>query len=441
MISRVPTVTSCVPPAFIALPACTRSARAHVLLLPLLVSLAGASASGQGVSQRGFVDGQGTAFVQEAPNDPVQAVGDLLAREEVVVKTAAWIQFAAGLDVRANSHDQVEDAWSVDYADRTLRRPRISIRRLSATITRGPFSFDVGKQFVRWGAADIVNPTDRFAPQDFLNVVDSEFLAITAARGVVQLGGHAFEAVWSPRLTPSRLPLVIQRWTVVPPEAEGVPLTQSAVYPAGSQSGVRWRHIADRLEYSLSFFDGFNNLPDVVATIRPAPEPPFAPSAIEVTSVYPSIRTYGGDLALPLRRVTLKAEAAYFTAPSDATAEYGIYVLQVEQQSGEWLFVGGYAGEVVTHEGSRPSFSPERGASRSILGRVSRNIGVNRTIAIEGAVHQNGHGAYGRGEYSQAYGQHWRATVAGVVLGGESDDFFGQYRHNSHVRLGARYSF
>jgi len=27
------------------------------------------------------------------------------------------------------------------------------------------------------------------------------------------------------------------------------------------------------------------------------------------------------------------------------------------------------------------------------------------------------------------------------VLGGRSDDFFGQYRHNSHVVVGARYSF
>jgi hypothetical protein len=413
-----------------------------VPLLWLLFFLAGASsASGQQLSQRGFGEAQGTAFFQEAPNDPTQAVGDLLAREEVFVKPAAWIQFAAGLDVRANSHDQVEDAWSVDYGDRTLRRPRISIRRLSATLTRGPFTVDVGKQFVRWGAADIVNPTDRFAPQDFLNVVDPEFLAITAARGVVQLGGHAFEAVWAPRLTPSRVPLVDQRWTVVPAEAEGVPLTQSAVYPSGSQTGVRWRRIADRLEYSLSFFDGFNNLPDVLATIQPAPQPPFVPVAIKITSVYPTIRTYGGDMALPLRRLTVKAEAAYFTSPSAATAEYGLYVLQLEQQSGEWLLVGGYAGEIVTHQGSTPSFSPERGASRSILGRVSRNIGVNRTLAIEGAVHQNGHGAYGKGEYSQAYGPHWRATVSGVLLGGESDDFFGQYRHNSHVRVGARFSF
>lgn len=410
------------------------------LLLTVLLGWAGA-AHAQIVAHRGFVDGQGTAFFQHAPNDPTQAVGDLLAREEIFVKPAAWIQFGAGLDFRANSHDQVQDDWSVDYWDRRVLRPRLAVRRFSATITRGAFTIDLGKQFIRWGAADIVNPTDRFAPQDFLNVVNSEFLAITAARGVVQLGGHAFEAVWAPRLTPSRLPLVSQRWTVVPAGAQMIPLTQSAVYPSGSQTGVRWRHIADRLEYSLSFFDGFNNLPDIVPAVRLSPQPPFLPSAIDVTSVYPSIRTYGGDLALPLRRVTVKAEAAYFSSSSAATAEYGLYVVQLEQQSGEWLFVGGYAGETVTSEGSAASFSPQRGVSRSILGRVSRNVGVNRTLAVEGALHQNGHGGYGKAQYSQAYGQHWRATATAVVLGGRSDDFFGQYRRNSHVVAALRYSF
>ena len=37
-------------------------------------------------------------------------VGDLLAREEVFVKPAPWLQFAGGLELRANSHDQVEDS-------------------------------------------------------------------------------------------------------------------------------------------------------------------------------------------------------------------------------------------------------------------------------------------------------------------------------------------
>ena len=90
------------------------------------------------------------------------------------------------------------------------------MRRLSATLSRGGFTLDVGKQFIRWGKADILNPTDRFAPRDFLNVVDSEFLAVTGVRASVESHGETVDAVWLPRLTPSRIPLLDQRWSAVP---------------------------------------------------------------------------------------------------------------------------------------------------------------------------------------------------------------------------------
>ena len=56
---------------------------------------------------------------------------------------------------------------------------------------------------------------------------------------------------------------------------------------------------------------------------------------------YPPIRTYGADAAIPLRWFTLKTEAAYFTSSSATTDEYVLYVVQLERQTGEWLFVGG----------------------------------------------------------------------------------------------------
>src|SRR5207248_4930943 len=126
--------------------------------------------------QRGFIDGSVVLFPQDAPNDSTRVVGDLLFRNDVFVKPAPWMQFAAGVDVRASSHDQVEDDWRLDVGDRGPRRPRAALRRLTATLTRGPLTIDAGKQFIRWGKADIVNPTDRFAPRDFLNLVDAEFL-------------------------------------------------------------------------------------------------------------------------------------------------------------------------------------------------------------------------------------------------------------------------
>ena len=75
-------------------------------------------------------------------------------------KPAAWLQFAGGLDVRANTHDQVE-CDGLDFSDRTAKRPRLSVRRLTATLTGRRLTVDAGKQFIRWGKTDIVTPTDR----------------------------------------------------------------------------------------------------------------------------------------------------------------------------------------------------------------------------------------------------------------------------------------
>jgi hypothetical protein len=166
-----------------------------------------------------------------------------------------------------------------------------------------------------------------------------------------------------------------------------------------------------------------------------------APLRVDLTRVYPSIRTYGGDAAVPTRWFVLKGEAAYFTTSSPATDEYILYVLQVERLVGEWAIVAGYAGEAVTARRTGFDFAPDRGLTRSIVARASYTIGPTRSAAFETAVRQNGAGLYAKAEYSQARGAHWRATLAGVVIAGDSDDFLGQYQKNSHVRVGLRYSF
>jgi hypothetical protein len=406
-------------------------------------------AEAQALSQRGFVEGRAFLFPQAAPNDRTQAVADFLAREEVFFKPAPWIQFAGGFDLRANSHDQVEDRWRLDVADRGVKRPRFSLRRLTATLTHGAFTLDAGKQFIRWGKADIINPTDRFAPRDFLNVVDTEFLAVTGVRGVAQRGADTLEAVWVPRFTPSRVPLLDQRWTALPDEAASVTLVDAgAAFPDGSETGLRWGHVGAGFEYSLSFFNGFNHLPNIgllgqVGLVGQAGQMDQASraTAIEVIRSYPAIRTYGADAALPTKWFTLKGEAAYFTSSTPLTDEYVLYVVQLERQTGEWVLVAGYAGEAITAHRSTLLFAPDRGMTRSIVARASYTIDPVRSLAFETAVRQNGDGVYGKFEYSQARGQHWRATVTGVGIGGHSDDFLGQYHRNSHFSVALRYSF
>ena len=64
------------------------------------------------------------------------------------------------------------------------------------------------------------------------------------------------------------------------------------------------------------------------------------------------------------------------------------------------------------------AFGAERGVGESIIGRAAYTVDPRRTVAIEGAVRQDGNGAYVKGEYSDAMAQHWRLTVAGIGIGG-----------------------
>ena len=310
-----------------------------------------AAAGAQTFSQRGFVEGAGVLFPQEAPNDPTHA-------RRRSAGSGGGVRQAGALDSvrrRARPASELARSGRRRLARRLSRSRRCAARGCrsgasSATLTRGRFTLDVGKQFIRWGKTDIVTPTDRFAPRDFLNVIDTEFLAVTAVRGVAQIGSDTFEAVWVPRFTPSRIPLLDQRWS-----------GRAAGRGADSNRGRRrrrcrraprpafaGRHVGDEDRVSRSrYFDGFNHLPAIRAGRRSMPRS----SVVDHARCIRRFARYGADVAMPTRWFTVKAEAAYFTTPrvrrrgptstcSTSSSWSG--------RSGEWVFVGGYAGEAVT---------------------------------------------------------------------------------------------
>lgn len=384
---------------------------------------------------RGFVETRGVGFNQASPTDPRRAMGDALVRQEAFVRPARWFQFALGVDLRESSFGQVEEDWRIDFTDRSVLRPRISVRRAAASFTSRHVSLDLGKQFMRWGRADVLSPVDRFAPRDYVNVIDNEFLPVIGARLSVRGAGETFEAIWQPQMTPSRLPIVGQRWTIVPPEAEGLALEDhGSVFPDRAQWGARWSHVG-RFEMGLSYFDGFNHLPDINASIDPVG------GAVALTRTYAALRSYGAELAVPTPAFVIKTESAYFTSPTATSDEYVLYVVEVERQIGEWLLTGGYAGEIETVSREARSFAAERGLARAFIGRAAYTIDPRRSFEVEGAARQDGRGVYARGEFSQAFGRHWRLTLAAVGIAGHAEDFIGQYQGNSHISTTLRLSY
>ena len=397
----------------------------------LLLLAAAAVAAAQTFTQRGFFETSGFFYPQAAPNDSGYVVGQALLRYEAFYKPLAGLQIAGAIDARTDTHRETERMLHLSWWDRERQRPAFEIRRLSAAYTRGKLTLEVGKQFVRWGKADVLTPTDRFAPRDFLDVVDSDFLGITAARATYGGQSNTIDLVYAPCLTPSRIPLLNQRWSPLP---AGLPYRELAPdFPGGPQFGARWNHIGAAVEYSFSFYNGYDHLP----LFRGQPTPP----GLVLQRFHPQMRMYGGDAAAPFRWVTVKAEAGYFTSSTRAADEYALYVLQLERQSGEWSFVGGYAGQAITRHGAAAGFSPVRGFTRSFVGRAGYTIDVNRSLAFEGVARQNFHGVWLRAEYSQAFGQHWRGTASFAWITGSDTDFIGQFHRNSHAAGAWRYSF
>ena len=398
---------------------------ASIVLLTLLA---------QNFEQRGFFENRALVYPQTAPNDGGYLVNETLLRWDASVKTGSWFKLSGSFEAQTDSHRQTEREWRIDADDRSIQRPAFSVRQLSATLHKGKVTAEIGRQFIRWGKTDILIPTDRFAPRDYLgNVIDSDFLGVTAARVTISGVSDSLDLVWQPWFTPSRTPLLNQRWTVLPPEAAGVPIFDAgARYPGGSQYGVRWNHTGAGYEYSLCFFDGYNNLPLFDAKLDAR--------GVGLQRFYPNLRLYGGDAAVPLPWLTVKGEAAYFTTSTPGAEEYVLYVIQLERVVKEWSFVGGYAGEAVTQATGNPlAFAPDRGFARSFVGHASLTIDVNRSLTVETAVRAAG--SFLRFEYSQALGQHWRVTPGAAWIRGDMTDFLGQYHRNSYLSLAVRYSF
>jgi hypothetical protein len=390
----------------------------------------------QVVSHRGFIQARSVLYPLEAAGDGRQILLEALFRYEPTLRATSWLRAFGGIDLRADTWDQTDTQLTPDFRDRGLKRPTVSIRRLSANISRGGLTLDLGKQFIRWGKTDILVPTDRFAPRDFIEVTNDELLAVTGARLVYEASSHTFDLVWIPWFTPSRVPLAGGRWFPVPEIPDLPPVSFGATdFPAGSQLGARWSFVSDRLEFSFSIYDGFNHLPAIRPEIR------VDPIGVELVRVHPALRMYGGDAALPLPWLTLKGEAGYFRSPDQRIDEYVLYVVQIERQTGEWVLVGGYAGEAITRKGVGSLFAPDRGLTHALVGRAAFTIDPNRSIAFDGAQRENGDGTWVRVEYSQAWRAHWRGTVSGTLILGKNGDFLGQYHRNSHMTLSLRYSF
>ncbi|MBS1271260.1 MAG: hypothetical protein MAGBODY4_00389 [Candidatus Marinimicrobia bacterium] len=152
--------------------------------------------------------------------------------------------------------------------------------------------FRLGQQFIFWGTADWVNPTDNINPWDYENIsseIEDYRIPVMAARGNFYLGPVKLQAVGIPFFEPDKMPTP----------------TDSLITPenrlSNAQFGLKLASYVGTLDYSLSYFHGYDQSP----TIRHAGQP-------VLYGEYLPIDVYGADFITTFGSWAFKGESAYF---------------------------------------------------------------------------------------------------------------------------------
>jgi len=228
------------------------------------------------------------------------------------------LKFAPYLTLYSELRFIAEKPWKGVYS---------SLREVYGDIYLNSLDFRIGKQIIQWGRADGTNPTDNITPWNYtlLFSEDSQLRSgVIALRSNYYYKNLTFTGIWIPFFEPNRFPL--------PPNYQVTEETPSQTL-GNSQYAFKIDSTGGILDWSLSYFDGFDPMPDLSL------------STTGIILRYPRIRVIGGDFAATLGKFGIRGEAAYFfTEDMDGNNPekknpYLFYVLGVDRTLWEYLYL------------------------------------------------------------------------------------------------------
>lgn len=318
----------------------------------------------------------------------------------------------------------------------------------------GAADFRMGKQIIVWGRADQLNPTDNLSPRDntlFAPEIDDQREGTVAAKGSYNFSGNlsglAATAIWLPRFRPNKQPI-----------APAAGITYSEHVPTGDQYALKLEQSGQAVDWSLSYFHGFDLNPDM--SIQSA-----LPGAFNLSLQHHRLRVLGADAATVSGRYGLRAEVAY-TWTEDAAGDnpfvknpffYG--VIGADRTFFEYLNLNMqyFARQVSSYSDPNSIADPLTrtvAIQQSIIAnqqdrlqqgmslRIS-NKWLNETLEAELAAVYN----VTRSDYllrprlGYAFDDHWKGTLGAILFRGHANTFFGLLRDRSAVFGELRYSF
>jgi hypothetical protein len=376
--------------------------------------------------------------------------------------------------LEADTHREISRTHLYDDEDRELRRSILRFEELSLKLDFGAVDLELGRQQLAWGRTDVVSPTDNLTPRDWIDPLDEQRLSPWALRANFEKSRWNAELVAIPRFTPSRLPLLGGRWFDTGQTSIANPLYPSmgkrrlelvydwdATVPfppttwSNVQEAVRGGRRGERIEWSLSYFRGFDDAPYVAARHK---TPQFNQGILPIvlTKRFARLDVAGGDLVILAGRWAFRGEAGYFHFPDGLGDGYLLYDLEAEWTRGNWSVIAGGA-DSVAGEGGGSVFTDPAASIQTFIRtgsvgsgapvsldqvflpagflRIARAAATEWDASLEAMVGLKQGDHLIRAEASWPLTDRVRAGGEADLLNGPRDTLFGSWRSNDRLRV------
>ncbi len=379
-----------------------------------------------------------------------------LQKKEHLPGAGLWLKASPRLGENAGA---LFEGWVMNSRLFEAEATEGKLRQGYLDLTTGPLDLRIGKQLIVWGRADRINPTDNLTPRDFTLLVpedDDQRFGVSGLKTTLHARDIKVTGIWLPVFSPDKIPLGTQ------PFVTFREITPSFALGRG-QWAARLEQTGRTVDWSLSYFDGFDRFPDL--GVGRVVAGPFAPPIVEVLLQHHRLRVIGADAATTLQRFGLRGEMAY-TFTQDRSGRnpeiknpYFFLVLGADRTflddlnvNLQYIFraivnfrdptgIGNPIQRSVAIDNATINSQLDR-FQHAASARVSHRW-LNETLEVEvGGVYGFTRGDYAiRPKVTYAFTDRLKGTVGGDVFRGPRPSFFGRIQEASTAYAELKFSF
>ena len=339
------------------------------------------------------------------------------------------------------------------------------------------YDFSIGKKIYTWGKADGYKPLDNINSYEFTDIPDFRKLGVVSAAFNYAWPETSINFVLVPLFTPSRLPQDNNRWsgegdslisggqfnsnfttaqlnsylTSIGSSLSGDDLSsvEARQLPGkevrNMQYGIRLNTTKKGWDFSLSWYDGFNN----VAVMRKE----VTATKIHFIPCFNKMREIGGAFSTTFDRLEVHGETAWHFTDGQADDDYLEYIYGIsyswDNSQIPWfentrIFLE-YAGQKVTNYKSNDDYLSYAGYSRpfknDLHGRLMIKINEANQFDLSGVYSFNDADTFFQPKFAHKFNDNWKMLLGMDWFTGEKDDFFGKWDRNDRVFSAVSYSF